>query len=47
MASLLKSDLFRRFSGGFLAGALVILLTQPPEGAAMAVQALKAAAGIA
>lgn len=47
MATLLKSDLARRFAGGFLAGAIAILLAQPPEGAIVAIEALKSAAGIA
>lgn len=45
--TMLKSDLFRRFMGGFAVGAVAILIAQPPEGAALAVQALKAAAGLA
>ncbi len=47
MISVLKSDLARRFAGGFLAGAIAILTIQPPEGAIAAVEALKLAAGLA
>jgi hypothetical protein len=47
MISMLKSDLARRFAGGFLFGALAMLAIQPPEGAALAIQALKSAAGLA
>jgi len=47
MISMLKSDLARRFAGGFLAGAIAMLAIQPPESAVLAVQALKAAAGLA
>ena len=32
MTKLLKSDLIRRFAGGFLAGAIGIIVIQPPEG---------------
>lgn len=47
MISLLKSDLIRRFAGGFLVGAIAILAVQPPEGAVIAIQALKSATGLA
>jgi hypothetical protein len=45
MMALLKSDLARRFTGGFLVGALAILLVQPPETAMAAVETLKAVIG--
>ncbi|WP_281423038.1 hypothetical protein [Sphingomonas colocasiae] len=44
---MLKSDLARRFAGGFLVGAIAILAVQPPEGAILAIEALKVAAGLA
>ncbi|MGV3478866.1 MAG: hypothetical protein ACO1O3_02880 [Sphingobium sp.] len=47
MISVLKSDLARRFAGGFLVGAMAILAIQPPEGAIAAVEALKIVTGLA
>jgi hypothetical protein len=47
MISLLKSDLVHRFAGGFLVGAIAILAVQPPEGAIIAIQALKSVTGLA
>jgi hypothetical protein len=38
MATLLKSDLVRRFAGGFMVGAIAILAIQPPEAARALVQ---------
>lgn len=46
MMSMLKSDLFQRFSGGFLLGALAIVIAQP-DGTWPVVDALRQAAGIA
>lgn len=46
MVSMLRSDLFQRIAGGFVAGAIIIVLVQP-EGAVPFVDALKAVAGIA
>lgn len=45
MLGLLKSDLARRFVGGFLVGAVAMLLVQPPETALAAVETLKAVLG--
>lgn len=39
MTKLLKSDLVRRFAGGFLAGAIAIVVVQPPEGVLELMQA--------
>lgn len=46
MISMLKSDLFQRFAGGFALGAVVVVACQP-EGALSFLDAIKAVAGIA
>lgn len=46
MLSMLKSDLFQRFAGGFFVGAIAIVIAQP-EGAWPLLDALRAATGIA
>ncbi len=43
MVAMLKSDLFQRFAGGFVVGAVAIVAVQPEAFLA----AIKAAAGIA
>lgn len=46
MATMLKSDLFQRFAGGFGLGAIVMLFAQP-EILLPWVDAIKTAAGLA
>lgn len=46
MIQVLKSDLFQRFAGGFVVGAIAIMIAQP-EGAWPFLDAIKVAAGIA
>lgn len=46
MATMLKSDLFQRFVGGFGLGAIVMLLAQP-ETVLPLVDVIKTAAGFA
>lgn len=46
MMSMLKSDLFQRFAGGFAVGAIAIIIAQP-AGAWPLLDTLKAVAGIA
>jgi len=46
MVSLIKSDLFRRFAGGFALGAVAMIAFQSPENASALVMALKGAAGL-
>ena len=46
MLSLIKSDLFHRFAGGFALGAVAMIALQSPENASQLVMAIKGAAGL-
>lgn len=46
MVSLVKSDLFRRFAGGFAIGAIAMLMFQSPEQADALLVAVKNATGL-
>ena len=46
MVSLVKSDLFRRFAGGFAVGAIAMLMFQSPENTEHLLAALKSATGL-
>jgi len=46
MASMIKSDLFRRFIGGFALGAVAMIALQSPENASHLVTTLQGAAGL-
>ena len=46
MMSLIKSDLFHRFAGGFALGAVAMLAFQSPENASDLVMAIKGATGL-
>ncbi|WP_182911853.1 hypothetical protein [Sphingomonas cavernae] len=46
MITMLKSELFQRFAGGFVVGAIAIVAVQPAD-AWPFLEAIKAAAGIA
>ena len=46
MVSFVKSDLVRRFAGGFAVGAIAMLVFQSPEQADTLLAALKSATGL-